>query len=178
MQATTTASKALTGEGKAIRQDRERIADGVLALMRYLWEFDRGAGYLAAVEESGMTLPQLKALITLAGVGEGPCPVKNLAEQLGLSAPAATRIVDALFERGLATRTEDPEDRRVRLIAITASGRKFVEEFAHRRTEGIEALADRMTPAQRRKLIAAFDALLENDSFRRAYESNRRAARK
>jgi DNA-binding MarR family transcriptional regulator len=178
MQATRTVSKAGAGEGKAARRDRERIADGVLALMRYLWEFDRGVGYLAAVEESGMTLPQLKALITLAGVDEGPSPVKDLAEQLGLAAPAATRIVDALVERELATRTEDPDDRRVRRVAITASGRRFVEEFAHRRTEGLEALADRMTPAQRRKLIAAFDALLEDDSFRTAYEANRRAARK
>jgi DNA-binding MarR family transcriptional regulator len=178
MQAIKTAGRVPTGEGKATRRDRERIADGVLALMRYLWEFDRGAGYLAAVEESGMTLPQLKALITLAGVDEGPCPVKDLAEQLGLAAPAATRIVDALVDRGHATRTEDPDDRRVRRIAITTSGRKFVEEFAHRRTEGLEALADRMTPAQRGKLVAAFDALLENESFRSVYDANRRAARR
>jgi DNA-binding MarR family transcriptional regulator len=176
MHATTT----VVGEAerKATLQDRERIVDGVLTLMRYLWAFDRGAGYLAALEESGMTLPQLKALVTLASIDEGPCPVKELAEQLGLAAPAATRIVDALVERELATRTEDPDDRRVRRIAITASGRKFVEEFAHRRSEGLEALADQMTPVQRRKLIAAFDALLENDNFRSAYEANRRAARK
>ena len=109
---------------------------------------------------------------------EESSPVKDLAEPLGLSAPAATRIVDALVERGLATRAEDPHDRRVRLIAITAAGRKFVQEFAHRRSEGLEALADEMTPAQRRKLITAFDALLENDSFRAAYEANRKAARK
>jgi DNA-binding MarR family transcriptional regulator len=177
MQAIGTASRT-SDEAKASPRDRERIVDGTLGLMRYLWELDRGAGYLAAVEESGMTLPQLKALITLAGVEEGSSPVKDLAEPLGLSAPAATRIVDALVERGMATRAEDPQDRRVRLIAITAAGRKFVQEFAHRRSEGLEALADRMTPAQRRKLIAAFDALLENDGFRRAYEASRKAARR
>jgi DNA-binding MarR family transcriptional regulator len=176
MQATTL--RRQTATGKATRRDRERIADGVVALMRYLWEHDRGAGYLAAVEESGMTLPQLKALITLAGREEGPCPIKDLAESLGLAPPAATRIVDALVERGLATRTEDPDDRRVRRIAPTASGRRFVEDFAQRRTAGLEALADRLTPAQRRKLVAAFDDLLENEDFRRLYEANRRASRK
>ncbi len=176
MQPTTIADKATTD--KATRRERERIADGVVALMRYSWELDRGAGYLAAVEESGMTLPQLKALITLVGREEGPCPIKDLAESLGLAPPAATRIVDALVERGLATRSEDPDDRRVRRIATTASGRKFVEDFAHRRTAGLEALADRLTPSQRRKLVAAFDALLENDGFRRLYEANRRASRK
>jgi DNA-binding MarR family transcriptional regulator len=177
MQATFV-SRPAAEAGKASRRDRERIVDGTLGLMRYLWEFDRGAGYLAAVEESGMTLPQLKVLITLAGADEESSPVKELAEPLGLSAPAATRIVDALVERGLATRAEDPHDRRVRLIAITAAGRTFVQEFAHRRSEGLEALADEMTPAQRRKLIAAFDALLDNESFRAAYDANRKAARK
>lgn len=176
MQATTLKDKA--SFGKPTRQERERIADGVVALMRYLWEFDRGAGYLGAVEESGMTLPQLKALITLAGRAEEPCPIKDLAESLGLAPPAATRVVDALVDRGLATRTEDPDDRRVRRIATTAAGRKFVEEFAHRRTAGLEALADRLTPGQRRKLVAAFDALLEDEAFRHLYEANRRASRK
>jgi DNA-binding MarR family transcriptional regulator len=175
MQATLTRKAA---SRKASRGDRERIADGVVALMRYLWEFDRGAGYLAAVEESGMTLPQLKALITLAGRDEGPCPIKDLAESLGLAAPAATRIVDALVDRGLATRTEDPQDRRVRRIATTGSGREFVEEFAQRRTAGLEALADRLTPTQRRRLVAAFDAMLEDEGFRRLYDANRRASRK
>jgi DNA-binding MarR family transcriptional regulator len=176
MQATTLTQRAASE--KPSREDRERIADGVVALMRYLWEFDRGAGYLAAVEESGMTLPQLKALITLAGRDAGPCPIKDLAESLGLAPPAATRIVDALVERGLATRTEDPDDRRVRRIATTASGRKFVEEFAHRRTVGLEALADELTAKQRRKLVAAFDALLETEGFRRLYDANRRASRR
>ena|SRR5215218_669387 len=172
MQATTTVKRDAAGE------ERERIAAGILALFRYLWVFDRGAGYLGAIEESGMTLPQLKALVTLASVEEGPCPVKELAEQLGLAAPAATRIVEALVERELVSRTEDPDDRRVRRIAITASGRRLVEEFANRRSEGLEALADHLKPAQRRKLAAAFEALLEDDEFRSAYEANRRAARK
>ena len=176
MHATAVKDKAVSD--KATRQERERIADGVVALMRYLWEFDRGVGYLGAVEESGMTLPQLKALIALAGGAEGPCPIKDLAESLGLAPPAATRIVDALVDRGLATRTEDPDDRRVRRIATTAAGRKFVEELAHRRTAGLEALADRLTPGQRRKLVTAFDALLEDEGFRRLYEANRRASRK
>ena len=48
MQATL-ASKAATEAGTASRRDRERIVDGTLGLMRYLWEFDRGAGYLAAL---------------------------------------------------------------------------------------------------------------------------------
>ena len=171
----TSSTRSVLPSAEVSAEERERIADGVLALFRFLWEFDRGAGYLEALEESRMTLPQLKALVALSSA-EGPLSVKELGEQLGLSAPAATRVVDALVERRLASRSEDPADRRVRLIAATPSGAAIVEEFASRRTEGLEALAERLTPAQRRKLVAAFDALLESEDFRGLVESNRRAA--
>ena len=173
MQPTTIADKAATG--KATRRERERIADGVVALMRYSWELDRGAGYLAAVEESGMTLPQLKALITLVGREEGPCPIKDLAESLGLAPPPPPGSSMRSWSGAWRPAARTPTTAGSGGSPTTASGRKFVEDFAHRRTAGLEALADRLTPSQRRKLVAAFDALLENDGFRRLYEANRRA---
>jgi DNA-binding MarR family transcriptional regulator len=140
-----------------------RIADGLLALMRRLWTYDRGGGFLQAIEESGLSLTQVKALLAVDDEQGGPRPIRELAEELGITAPAATRAVDALVERRLVSRSEDPEDRRVRRIAITDAGRRLVGELASRRAAGLEAFAGRLSAAQQRKLLVALEALLEGD---------------
>src|SRR5690348_6745637 len=52
--------------------------------------------------------------------------VGDVASELECSQPAASRMVDDLVRRELVSRTEDPEDRRVRIIALTAAGHGFV----------------------------------------------------
>jgi DNA-binding MarR family transcriptional regulator len=158
--ATTTSRRTLAPESGS-----RRIADGLLALMRRLWTYDRGGGFLQAIEESGLSLTQVKALIALDDERGGPRPIRGLAEELGITAPAATRAVDALVERRLVSRSEDPDDRRVRRIAITDAGRRLVGELASRRAAGLEAFAEGLSAAQRRRLLAALDALLEGDDF-------------
>lgn len=131
--------------------------------MRRLWTYDRGGGFLQAIEESGLSLTQVKALLALDDEHGDPRPIRELAEELGITAPAATRAVDALVERRLVSRSEDPEDRRVRRIAITDAGQRLVGELASRRAAGLEAFAEGLSPAQQRKLAAALEALLEGD---------------
>ena len=48
----------------------------------------------------------------------GPHSVGQLAEVLGVSPPAATRLVDRLVEHGVVERRHDPADRRVVLVAF------------------------------------------------------------
>ena len=153
---------------------RRRIADGLLALMRRLWTYDRGGGFLQAIEESGLSLTQVKALLALDDELGGPRSIRELAEQLGITAPAATRAIDALVERRLVSRSEDPEDRRVRRIAITEAGQGLVGELASRRAAGLEAFAEGLSAAQQRKLLAALEALLGGDDF--AAQPSRRGA--
>ena len=66
----------------------------------------RGVGAYAIFEELDLTLTQVKALTALSA---DELTVKDLAERLGLSLPGASRAVDALVERGLLGRREDPD---------------------------------------------------------------------
>jgi DNA-binding MarR family transcriptional regulator len=154
-----------------------RIAAGLGALMRCTLNYGGGGDYLVAIEESGLTLTQLKALMALQGGEEEPRPVKRIAEELGITPPAATRAVDALHDRGLVDRTEDPEDRRVKRIEITPAGRELVETVISQRMASLVAFAAGLGAAQRRKLAAAFEALMADDDFAAAYESNKKGAR-
>ena len=52
-----------------------------------------------------------------------------LAGRLPLSQGATSRVVEGLHRGGLVERQEDPSDRRVKRVTITASGRATVERF-------------------------------------------------
>ncbi|HEX6602049.1 MAG TPA: MarR family transcriptional regulator [Solirubrobacterales bacterium] len=142
------------------------------ALLGHLFLYDRG-NQLRVIEESGLSLTQCKALLELGGKGHAEThvwQVSDLAELFGVSVPSMSRAVDALVRGKLATRLEDPDDRRVRRVAITAKGKDLVDRLVTVRRAGIEAFAATLTAAQRRKLDAAVEALMDRDDIARTYE--------
>jgi DNA-binding MarR family transcriptional regulator len=141
------------------------------ALLRHLFLYDRG-NLLRVIEDSGLSMSQCKALLELGGLGEASeaRQVGDLAETLGVSVPSMSRAVDALVKARLATRVEDSEDRRVRRVAITAKGKKLVDTLLVVRQAGMEAFAESLSAAQRRKLDAAIDSLMDRDDIAEAYE--------
>ena len=151
--------------------DATDTAARIAALLHHVFLYDRG-NQLRVIEESGLSMTQCKALLELGGLGDQPQPwqVSDLAERFGVSVPSMSRAVDALVKAKLATRLEDPEDRRVRRVAITAKGKKLVETLLVVRQAGLEAFADSLSAAQRRKLDAAVDALMDREDIAEAYE--------
>jgi DNA-binding MarR family transcriptional regulator len=139
--------------------------------MRHVFLYDRG-NQLRVIEETGLTMTQCKALLELGGLGEAgePRQVSDLADRFGVSAPSMSRAVDGLVKSKLATRVEDLEDRRVRRVAITQKGKQLVDTLVVVRQAGLEAFAETLTAAQRRKLNAAVDALMDREDIAETYE--------
>src|SRR4051794_37025674 len=116
------------------------------------------------MEESGQSLTQVKALLMLAGPeGDEPYAGRDIAERLQVSLASVSRAVDGLVRGRLVSRVEDPEDRRVRRLTITDKGRGLAGEIVAARMADLEAYAASLTPAQRRKLDAALEALLDHE---------------
>jgi len=151
--------------------EAKETAARISALLRHLFLYDRG-NLLRVIEESGLSMTQSKALLELGGLGEETeaRQVTDLAEALGVSVPSMSRAVDGLVRKRLASRVEDPLDRRVRRIEITARGKKLVEALVVVRQAGMETFAASLTAAQRRKLDAAVDALMDRPDIAEAYE--------
>jgi DNA-binding MarR family transcriptional regulator len=149
----------------------QETAARVTALLRHLFLYDRG-NMLRVIEESGLSMTQCKALLELGGLGEATetRQVSDLAEVLGVSVPSMSRAVDGLVKKRLATRVEDSEDRRVKRIAITASGKQLVDTLLVVRQAGAEAFAASLTTAQRRKLDAAVDSLMDRRDIAETFE--------
>ncbi|HEV7562369.1 MAG TPA: MarR family transcriptional regulator [Solirubrobacterales bacterium] len=164
--------KAISDKTASERTPEEReTAARVTALLRHLFLYDRG-NQLRVIEDSGLSMTQCKALLELGGLGQGPetWQLGDLAEVFGVSVPSMSRAVDGLVKKGLATRVEDPDDRRVRRVTITGAGKDLVETLVAVRQSGMQAFAASLTAAQRRKLDAAVDALMDREDIAQTYQ--------
>jgi DNA-binding MarR family transcriptional regulator len=164
--------KAIAAEAALeVGPEAEATAARLTALFRHLFLYDRG-NQLRVIEESGLSMTQCKALLELGGLGQTveTWQVGDLAELFGVSVPSMSRAVDALVKADLATRVEDPDDRRVRQVRITAKGKDLVETLVAVRQSGIAAFASTLSAVQRRKLDAAVDSLMDRDDIAQTYE--------
>jgi DNA-binding MarR family transcriptional regulator len=82
--------------------------------------------------------------------------VEGLRQVLGVSQPAAVRVVDRLVAEGLAERRPG-RDRRTLALHLTAAGQRSATELLERRTESLTALLGALEPEER----AALEPLLE-----------------
>lgn len=160
-----TAPKA-EGTSPEVRTTAARLG----AVLSHIFLFDQGE-MLRTMEDSGLSPTQCKAMLVLAGPGASvePRQITEIAERLGLSVPAISRAVDGLVRERLITRVEDEQDRRVRRIAITAKGERLVAKIVSVRLAGLEAFASTLSAAQRRKLDAALDSLLDREEIATTY---------
>ncbi len=77
----------------------------------------------SAVGETGLPFSRIRILLRLART---PMTVKEVASAATIDAPAATVAVNDLEERGLVVRETDPNNRRSKLVSLTAAGRELV----------------------------------------------------
>jgi len=77
--------------------------------------------FLAIAQESGLRPAAFGALRVL----DQSRTMSEIADSLRCDNSNVTGIVDGLEARGLAERTASPGDRRVKLIALTAKGRRL-----------------------------------------------------
>jgi len=99
-----------------------RIADRQRAVARAIHAHHR-----PAFMDSTLTMQQLRVLVTLSM--NGPTSGQELAGVLGVGPGTVTGIVDRLASHGLVTRGEDPDDRRVRPVALSGAGTALIERI-------------------------------------------------
>jgi DNA-binding MarR family transcriptional regulator len=138
----------------------------------------RSSEVFRVIDDSGLTFSQMKVLVELETAEEDARTVTALSEELGISAASASRAADGLVRKKLLTRVEDPDDRRVRRLALTAKGRELAERIISARLAGLEDFADSLEPDERQKLEAALDALLKRPEIAEIYANYERKVRR
>ncbi len=112
---------------------------------------------LAGVADD-VTVPQYRALVVIAS--RGPQRVADLAHQLGVAGPTATRMSDRLVRKGLVTRRTAEKDRRAVELSLSRAGRTLVEEVTRRRRHEIATLLEAVPPQRHAAMVAALDDLI------------------
>ena len=83
----------------------------------------------------------------------------DLAQRCALTAPALTEIVDSLGREGLTRRLEDPSDRRVVLVELTARGRRELDRYREYMKERVAGVLAKLPADKRARLHAALSDL-------------------
>lgn len=91
------------------------------------------ADLLRLMQREELSMPRAVALLFLKQ--EGAASISDISNYLNLSLGNTSHIVDQLVCSGYVTRAEDANDRRLKLVALTAKGRAFIQEVEQVRIE-------------------------------------------
>ncbi|MDO8682267.1 MAG: MarR family transcriptional regulator [Armatimonadota bacterium] len=105
-----------------------------------------------------LTYQQLHALIYINQ--HTSCSIGDLASGLAITHPAAVKLIERMQRKGLVTKNEDLQDRRVSCITLTIIGRTVVESVQARRSETISRALENMTLKEQQGLISGLEKLL------------------
>ena len=145
----------------------EATAEALATAMLDLWRLILAGStrdLYRLLAEVDLSMTQLKMLHILMEC-EKQSSVKELAEELSMSLPNASRTIDGLLQRGLVERREDEHDRRVKRVGPTPAARALIERVDTARLNGLEAWAADLSPVQRTSLLDAL-SLLPKESRR------------
>jgi DNA-binding MarR family transcriptional regulator len=141
-----------------VRQVTERVAMG-----RALWR-ELVVGFSSQLGELNLGFTQLAALYVLA---EGATTtIADLAEAIGRSPSATSRLVDGLERRRLVERRRETDDGRLRTVWLTPRGQAVLRMVDRARAEQFLA-AVRPLPRGERALIAMGVAALATHAISR-----------
>jgi MarR family 2-MHQ and catechol resistance regulon transcriptional repressor len=107
----------------------------------------------AGIEETGLGLSDFGVLEIL--LHKGPLPVNTIGPIVDLTPGSISIAVDRLFAKGLVSRVESAEDRRVRIVALTARGKALIDSAFRKHSGEMRKAFAELSPEELRGLEAA-----------------------
>ncbi len=119
-----------------------------------------GKHTVAQVQKSCLGDSDFRVLEVL--LHKGPLPVNVIGPKVNLNPGSISVAVDRLYARGLVSRVESSEDRRIRMVALTPCGKELIvrmfnehtavlnEVFAELSTEELQQLENTLKKIGRR----------------------------
>ena len=117
-------------------------------------------GWSQFAKSTGLSMPQFSILMQLHY--KGACGMSQISERFDVSAAAASQLVDKLVQAGYIERTEDPSDRRAKLLKLSTNGAKLVDKGIQERYRWMDELTGQLTAEERVKVAEDLTLLTEN----------------
>ncbi len=99
---------------------------------------------LAEIRDAGLGESDFRVLEVL--LHKGPLPVNAIGPKVDLHPGSISVAVARIYYKGLVTRVEDSEDRRVRTVALTKSGKDLILPIFKRHSASIKRVFSNLSP--------------------------------
>ena len=109
--------------------------------------------------EHGYSVQQLMTMYFIHR--KGPCGVTDLGDHMGVTSAAASQLLERLVQQGLVLRTEDPNDRRGKLVALTEQGEQILDESMLARSRWLGELEAKLSAEEYTQAIHALNMLID-----------------
>ena len=135
-----------------------------LVMMKAMRALTRYAA--SGIEDTGLGNSDFRVLEVL--LHKGPLPVNTIGPMVDLTPGSISIAVDRLFSKGLVSRVEGAEDRRVRIVALTPQGKDLIVPAFRKHSGQMRRVFSELSPEELRGLEVALkkvgkraDALME-----------------
>ena len=122
-----------------------------LVMMKAMRALTRYAA--AGIEETGLGLSDFGVLEIL--LHKGPLPVNTIGPIVDLTPGSISIAVDRLVTKGLVSRVESEEDRRVRIVALTPRGKDLITAAFRKHSGQMKRVFSELSPEELRGLETA-----------------------
>jgi DNA-binding MarR family transcriptional regulator len=136
--------------------DRDELIGRILQAQRQIRRQVAASHPLLDIQ---LTMSQLKVMIVLRHLGA--TSGQDLARHTGSSLATLTGVIDRLVAQDLVSRGEDPDDRRVRRLELTATGAALVDQLISAGEEYQQRMLRHLDPPALELVAQAFDLLLD-----------------
>ena len=111
----------------------------------------------AGIEETGLGLSDFGVLEIL--LHRGPLPVNTIGPLVDLTPGSISIAVDRLVAKGLVSRVESADDRRVRIVALTPRGKDLIAAAFRKHSGQMKKVFSELSAEELRALEAALKKL-------------------
>src|SRR5450432_4873818 len=108
---------------------------------------------LSEIQESGLGDSDFRVLEVL--LHKGPLPVNTIGPIFNLTPGSISIAVDRLVAKGLVSRVESAEDRRVRIVALTPCGKDLIAGAFRKHSLQMKRVFSELSPEVLRSLETA-----------------------
>jgi MarR family 2-MHQ and catechol resistance regulon transcriptional repressor len=136
------------------KKEKLKVETLAVKLWLSLWKASRSIGAHAHKSIEGLDMSPTDFGVMEVLLHKGPLPVNTIGKKVLLTSGSITTAVDRLEERGLVERCDDPNDRRVRIVALTKEGTKRIEAAFDQHRADLEVAASSLNKEEQKILVA------------------------
>lgn len=114
-------------------------------------------GWKRFARDTGLSMQQFSIIMQLHY--RGPCSVSDIGDRFETTSAAASQLAEKLVQSGYLERTEDPNDRRTRMLSLSPKGRDLIEQGMKARYDWVDGLALHLSPEEMRRIANALELM-------------------